>query len=190
VEHYNRTAIVFHWVTAAFIVGNLLLGITMVGLPISPRKLHWYLWHKSTGLTIFALTSLRVAWRLVRPHPEPVPMPAWQQRMAAASHVTLYVLLLLIPVSGWLYSSSTGVQVVYLGLLPLPDLVGKDKALADTLRLVHVALNTLLVGVVCVHVASALKHHFVDRDAVLARMLPLVKPRMPPLVKRNASVRT
>jgi cytochrome b561 len=190
VERYNRTAIVFHWVTAVFIVGNLLLGVTMVGLPISPRKLHWYLWHKSTGLTIFALTSLRLAWRLVRPHPAPVAMPAWQRRAAVASHVMLYVLMLLIPVSGWLYSSSTGVQVVYLGVLPLPDLVPKNKALADTLRLLHVALNTLLVGVVCVHAAAAFKHHFVDRDAVLARMLPFVKPRLLPLVKRNASVRT
>jgi cytochrome b561 len=190
VERYNRTAIVLHWVTAAFIVGNLLLGVAMVGLPISPRKLHWYLWHKSTGLTIFALTSLRLAWRLVRPHPAPVAMPAWQQRAAVASHVMLYVLLLLIPVSGWLYSSSTGVQVVYLGMLPLPDLVPKDKALAGTLRLVHVALNTLLVGVVCLHAAAALKHHFMDRDTVLARMLPFVKPRMLPLVKRNATVRT
>ena len=189
-ERYNRTAIVFHWVTAAFIVANLLLGVAMVGLPISPRKLHWYLWHKSTGLTIFALTSLRLAWRMVRPHPAPVAMPAWQQRAARVSHAMLYVLLLLIPISGWLYSSSTGVQVVYLGMLPLPDLVGKDKALADTLRLVHVALNTLLVAVVCVHAAAALKHHFVDGDSVLARMLPLVKPRTLPLVKRNASVRT
>jgi len=174
-ERYNRAAIALHWLTAALIVANLLLGLSMVPLPISPRKLHWYLWHKSIGLTVLLLTSLRLAWRTIRPHPAPVPMPRWQRRAAAASHTMLYVLLLVIPVSGWLYSSATGVQVVYLGLVPLPNLVPKDKALADALRLVHIALNSLLFAVVCVHVAAALKHHFVDRDTVLVRMLPFIK---------------
>jgi len=103
-------------------------------------------------------------------------MPAWQRRAAAASHALLYVLLFVIPLSGWLYSSATGVQVVYLGIVPLPDLVGKDRALAGLLRVVHVSLNALLFATVCLHVAAAIRHHFVDRDAVLARMLPLVKP--------------
>jgi cytochrome b561 len=71
-----------------------------------------------------------------------------------------------------LYSSATGVQVVYLSLLPLPDLVSKDKAMADALRGVHVTLNFTLLALVCTHGAAALKHHFVDRDAVLIRMLP------------------
>jgi cytochrome b561 len=174
-EHYNRGAITLHWVTAALIVANLLLGLSMVALPISPRKLHWYLFHKSIGITIFLLTSLRIAWRTIRPHPEPVPMPRWQRRAARASHALLYVLLFVIPLSGWLYSSATGVQVVYLGLVPLPDLLGKDKALGDALRIVHVGLNSLLFAVVCLHVAAAIKHHFIDRDAALIRMLPIVK---------------
>ena len=175
-ETYNRGAIVLHWLTAALIVANLLLGLSMVGLPISPRKLSWYLVHKSIGITVFLLTSLRLAWRAIRPHPGPVPMPQWQRRSAAASHVLLYLLLFVIPVSGWLYSSATGVQVVYLGVVPLPNLVGKDRALGDVLRIVHVSLNALLFATVCVHVAAAVRHHFVDRDVVLARMLPLVKP--------------
>jgi cytochrome b561 len=178
-EHYNRGAITLHWVTAALIVANLLLGLSMVALPISPRKLHWYLFHKSIGITIFLLTSLRIAWCTIRPHPAPVPMPPWQRQAARASHALLYVLLFVIPLSGWLYSSATGVQVVYLRLLPLPDLVGRDRALGDLLRLVHITLNVLLGGFIAVHVAAALKHHFVDRDGVLARMLPFVAPRTP-----------
>jgi len=170
---YNGAAIALHWVTAALIVANLLLGLSMVPLPISPRKLQWYLWHKSIGVTIFLLTSLRLAWRAMRPHPAPVPMPRWQRRAAAVSHALLYVLLFLIPLSGWVYSSATGVQVVYLGAVPLPNLVPKDKALGDALRIVHLTLNSLLFAVVCIHVAAALKHHFVDRDATLRRMLPL-----------------
>jgi len=178
-ETYNRGAIALHWVTAALIFANLLLGLSMVGLPISPRKLSWYVVHKSIGITIFLLSSLRLAWRALRPHPSPVPMPAWQRRAAAVSHGLLYLLLFVIPLSGWIYSSATGVHVVYLGLVPLPDLVGKDRALGDVLRLVHLSLNALLVAVVCVHVAAAVRHHVVDRDAVLARMLPLVKPDQP-----------
>jgi cytochrome b561 len=174
-EGYDRTAIALHWLTAALILANLALGLSMVQLPISPRKLHWYVWHKSIGITVFLLTSLRVGWRVLRPHPPPVPMPRWQRRAAAVSHAMLYVLLFSIPVSGWLYSSATGVQVLYLGVLPLPDLVGKDKALGDALRLVHITLNSLLFAVVCVHVAAALRHHYVDHDAALARMLPLAK---------------
>lgn len=174
-ERYNAGAIVLHWITALLIVANLLLGVSMVPLPISPRKLHWYLWHKSIGASIFGLTSLRLAWRAIRGHPDAVAMPEWQRRAAVVSHAMLYGLLLLIPLSGWLYSSATGVQVVYLGMFPLPNLVPKDKALADVLRFTHVGLNVLLVLVICLHIAAALKHHFYDKDAVLARMLPLVK---------------
>jgi cytochrome b561 len=164
-----------HWITAALILVNLLLGVSMVQLPISPRKLNWYLWHKSIGATVFVLTSLRLAWRAWRPHPAPVPMPPWQQRAARVSHASLYALMLLIPLSGWLYSSATGVQVLYLGLVPLPNLLPKDRTLAAVLRVVHVSLNVLLVTVVAIHVAAALKHHFVDRDGVLARMLPVLR---------------
>lgn len=174
-ENYDRAAIALHWITALLIVANLLLGLSMVQLPISPRKLHWYLWHKSIGITIFAVTSLRLAWRALRPHPAPIAMPRWQRRAASVSHAMLYALLLVIPLSGWLYSSATGVQVVYVGALPLPDLLPKDKAVADALRIVHIGLNALLAGVIAVHVAAALRHHFVDRDTVLVRMLPILK---------------
>ena len=68
-RRYDAMAIALHWLTALLIVANLTLGLSMVGLPISPRKLHWYLWHKSIGITIFALTSLRLAWRALRPPP-------------------------------------------------------------------------------------------------------------------------
>jgi len=174
---YSGFAIALHWLTALLIVANLLLGLSMVALPISPRKLQWYLWHKWVGITVFLVTCLRVAWRALRPPPPPVAIPRWQQRASAVSHGLLYVLLLAIPVSGWIYSSSTGVQVVYLGVLPLPDLVAKDRELATVLRSVHVALNATLFAVVCVHVAAALRHHFVARDAVLRRMLPLARSR-------------
>jgi len=179
-ERYNAAAIALHWLTAALILANLALGVSMVPMRISPTKLHLYLWHKSIGVTVFILTSLRVAWRAAHRPPAPVPMPAWQLHAASVSHALLYTLLFLIPLSGWLYSSATGVQVVYLGLLPLPNLVPKDKAYADALRLVHVSLNLTLAAVLIVHTAAALKHHFVDRDGVLARMLPRTRGAVSP----------
>ncbi len=173
-ERYTGAAIALHWLTVLLVATNLLLGLSMVPLPISPRKLHWYSWHKSIGITVFLLTGARLAWRAARPHPPPVPMPRWQRRAAAISHVMLYVLLIVTPISGWLYSSATGVQVVYLGVIPLPNLVPKDKTLADALKIAHVTLNSVFFGLVCVHAAAALKHHFIDRDSVLARMLPRI----------------
>ena len=173
-QRYDGVAIALHWLTALLIVANLTLGISMVGLPISPRKLHWYLWHKTIGLSVFMLTAARLGWRALHPLP-PAPMPRWQRRASVVAHASLYALMFAIPISGYLYSSATGVQVVWMGVVPLPSLLPKDKALGDALRIVHVTLNTLLVGVVVVHVAAALRHHFVDRDTVLARMLPFMK---------------
>src|SRR4030095_9950257 len=102
-------------------------------------------------------------------------MPEWQRTRASMSHKLLVALLLLIPVSGWLYSSATGVQVVYLGLVPLPHLVPKDKMLARLLLGVHVGGNLILFTVVCLHTAAALWHHFASRDETLARMLPFMR---------------
>ncbi len=174
---YAGTAIVLHWLTALLIVANLLLGLSMVAMPISPAKLQWYITHKSIGITVFLVTGLRLAWRVVRGAPPAVAMPDWQRRAAAAVQALMYALLILIPISGWIYSSSTGVQVLYLGSFPLPDLVGKNRELAPVLRWVHIGLNSLLFALVVVHTAAALKHHFIDRDGVLARMLPFIKPR-------------
>ncbi len=172
-ERYGTTAIALHWLTALLIVCGFTLGLSMIGLPISRQKLQWYAWHKWIGITVFLLTCARLAWRLGHPAPALPPMPAWEARAAVVSHRALYVLLLAIPLSGWSFSSASGVQVVYLGLVPLPDLVPKDRQTAAVLLTVHQTLNFTLLALVCLHTAAAFKHHFVDRDAVLARMLPL-----------------
>ena len=172
IDRYNPGAIALHWITAVLILTNLTLGLSMVPLRISPTKLNLYLWHKSIGITVFLRTSLRLAWRVAHRPPPPVPMPGWQRRAASLSHTLLYALMFAIPISGWMYSSATGVQVVYLGLLPLPDFVPKDKAYADALRAVHLSFNTTLAAVIVLHTAAALKHHVVDRDGALTRMLP------------------
>lgn len=169
-----------HWLIAALVVAGFTLGLSMVGLSFSRQQLQWYAWHKWIGITVFLLSCARLVWRWGHPPPPPPPTtPPWQARAARLAHGLLYALLLIIPLSGWLYSSASGVQVVYLGLFPLPDLLPKDKALATVFRACHELLNFALLALVCVHVAAALKHHYVDGDPVLLRMLPAA-PAKPP----------
>ena len=99
-------------------------------------------------------------------------MPRWQRLAAEASHYLLYALMIAIPLSGWLMSSAKGFQTVYFGVLPIPDLLVKNEALGETLALVHKFLNFTMIATVIVHVAAALKHHFIDKDDILRRMLP------------------
>jgi cytochrome b561 len=170
---YTGTARALHWLAALLIFTGFGLGLFMTGLEFSPDKFRYYAWHKWLGITVFLLAAARLAWRATHPPPAlPDAMPVWQVRTAYVAHVLLYALMLAIPVSGWIYSSATGVSVTYLGLVDLPNLVPKDRELARTLLLVHRSLNYLLAAVVTVHVAAAFKHHFVDRDDILARMLP------------------
>lgn len=177
-RRYTSTAITLHWLTFALIAGGFSLALYMVDLPLSPLKLKYFAWHKWIGVTVFLLVLTRIAWRLThRPPALPPDVPLWQRRAAGATHILLYALIVIIPISGWLYSSASGVPTVYFGVLPLPDLVTKDKALAAQLKSVHVTLNYTLLAVVIAHVAAAIKHHFFERDDVLRRMLPCVKCR-------------
>ena len=175
---YTNTAIALHWLIFALAACGFALAVYMVDLPLSPHKLKYYSWHKWIGVTIFLLAVARVAWRLTHRAPAlPATIPPWQRSAAAATHVLLYALIVVIPLTGWLYSSAAGLTTVYLGVVPLPDLLAKNKALAEQLKWIHVTLNYTLLAVVIMHVAAALQHHFVARDNVLARMLPCVKPR-------------
>ena len=177
-QRYTGVAIALHWLIAVAILGTFLLGQYMTNLQLSPAKLKLYSYHKWIGVTIFLLVLMRIAWRLAhRPPLPPASMPAWQHSAASIAHFFLYALTLAIPVSGWLMSSASGFQVVYLGVIPIPDLLAKSKDAAQELKQLHEALNWLMVLVVAMHVAVALKHHLMDRDDVLQRMLPFLKQR-------------
>ena len=177
-HRYTGTTIALHWAVAALIASAFVVGLIAVGLPVSPQKLKLFSWHKWIGVSVALLALARIAWRLRHPGPAlPAGMRRWEQQVATGTHVLLYALLLAVPATGWLMSSAAGFPVVYFGVLPLPDLVAKDKALADTLKWLHYALNKALLALVALHVAAAVKHHVLDRDEVLTRMLPFLKPR-------------
>ena len=170
---YTRTAIALHWLMALLLIGLFCVGLYMSDLPLSPQKLKIYSWHKWAGVTAFLLVLLRLAWRVGHsPPPLPAGMPGWQKVAAHGLHHLLYLLMIAIPLSGWLMSSAKGFQTVYFGVLPLPDLLQKNKEVGDLLEVVHSSLNFTLAGLVVAHIAAALKHHLLDRDDVLSRMLP------------------
>lgn len=172
-DRYDNVAIAAHWLLALLIAANFALGAYMSDLPISPQRLRLFNWHKWTGITVLALSTLRLAWRLGHAPPPDVPMPRWQRRAARALHAALYLLFFAVPLAGWAYSSAAGFPVVWLGVLPLPDWVPVDRALAEALKALHGALAKLLALLVLGHVAAALKHHYLDRDGLLRRMRPL-----------------
>lgn len=174
---YTSTAIAFHWLLALLLSALLALGFYMQSLPLSPQKLQLFSWHKWAGVTIFLLAVLRLAWRLGhQPPPLPDHMGRIARLMAHGGHWLLYGLMLAIPLSGWLMSSAKGFQTVWFGIVPLPDLVAKDRELGRLLTDVHVCLNWLLIAAAGLHILAALKHHFIDRDGLLSRMSPLASP--------------
>ena len=175
-HRYTTTAISLHWLIAIGIAGTFSLGLYMHELPLSPTKLQLYSWHKWAGVSLFALIVVRLLWRATHAAPPlPAQMPALQRLAANATHWALYALMIAVPLSGWLMSSAKGFQTVWFGVLPLPDLVAKDAALGDLLQDVHEALNLTMLGLVLLHAVAALKHHFIDRDDVLTRMLPALE---------------
>jgi cytochrome b561 len=167
---YTRTAVALHWLLALMILGSLALGAYMADLPLSPTRIRLFNWHKWAGVTILLLSALRLLWRLTHPPPADLPMPAWQRRAAHATHLLLYALFFAVPLAGWAYSSAAGFPVVWFGVLPLPDWVPVDRALAQTLKGLHRVLAYALAAGVAVHLTATLKHHFIDRDVLLQRM--------------------
>lgn len=172
-NRYTRTAMSLHWLMAILLVGLFAVGIYMHELPLSPWKLQVYSWHKWAGVTAFLLVLVRLAWRFThRPPALPINMSRSAEFAAHAGHTLLYILMIAIPLSGWLMSSAKGVQTVYFGILPIPDLLAKNKELGNVLRDIHAILNYTLAAVVIGHIGAALKHHLIDKDDVLTRMLP------------------
>ena len=154
------------------ILGSLGVGLYMTGLPFSPTRLKLYNWHKWAGMTILILSALRLLWRLTHQPPADAPMPTWQRLASHSAHWALYALFFAVPLAGWAYSSAVGFPIVLYGVLPLPDWVAPNRELAESLKQLHHWLAYALAAVITLHVAAALKHHFIDRDGLLHRMRP------------------
>jgi cytochrome b561 len=175
-SRYGAVAQSFHWIIAALIVTQFVLGWTAADLPAGLHKLSLLARHKSFGMTVLMLAVLRLLWRFGHaPPPLPSRMSLIEQRLARATHAAFYVLLFAIPITGWLMSSAKKYSVSWFGLFTWPDLIGKSESAFDALRLTHKILGLLLFSIAVLHILAALKHHFWDKDDVLLRMLPFTQ---------------
>ncbi len=173
-QRYGAVAQLFHWVIVAAIITQFVLATQAANLGVGPAKIAVLARHKSVGMTIFALAVLRLLWRWMNPVPAmPREMPQWQAVAGRVSHFLLYALILITPLFGWLMSSARAFSVSWFGLFTLPDLIAPDRAKYDFFHDTHIKLAFLLGIVAIVHAFAALKHHFIDRDDVLRRMLPV-----------------
>lgn len=177
VSSYTATAIGLHWLIAFGIFAAFALGLYMTGIPgLTPTKLKLFSWHKWLGVTIFAFAIVRVLWRFTHTAP-PVAAgtPAWQARAAGGVHHLLYLLILVVPLTGYLFSCAAGVPVVYLGLWKLPMLIEPNDTAKAVFKAAHIWLNYSMAAIVVVHALAAIKHQVVDRDGTLGRMLPFLR---------------
>jgi cytochrome b561 len=175
-QAWGTLSIALHWLTFLLVVGMATIGLTMVDLPNTPFKLQVYALHKSFGLTVLALTALRLGWRLTSPTPVSLGnAPAWQDLLARLTHGALYALLLLVPLSGWWFNSTAGFPLRWFGLFSLPKLGAFDPVLKAQARETHETLFWVLATLVAVHAAAGLWHHYRIKDRTLARMLPIIK---------------
>jgi cytochrome b561 len=193
---YSTVAITLHWLIAAAVLSMLPMGFWMADAITDPARQQTafkaYQLHKSIGFTILGLTLLRLAWRIAHPAPPlSADMPVWERFGARATHWAFYALLLALPITGWAYVSSgwavstdkpLNVATVWFGLIQVPHLGFVAEQPAEMRRLgaysamgAHTALAFGAVGLIALHVAAALKHHFHDRDNVVPSMVPWLK---------------
>ncbi|QGZ94557.1 YceI family protein [Terricaulis silvestris] len=195
-QRYTAVAIVLHWAIAAAILFMIPLGLWMheeaENGNVSQGLFEAYQLHKSIGLTVLALSVVRLGWRLANPPPPlPVHMPGWEKFVAKLTHWAFYALIIALPLTGWLYVSAgwsihdeapLPVPTHWFGLFEVPHLFGLNQAsldvredAAEAALTTHAYLGFTALGLVALHVAAALKHHFFDRDETLAHMVPGVR---------------
>ncbi len=189
-NRYSTVAIVLHWTIALLILGQIAGGLYVDDLPretdAQKRQVFELLQlHKSFGVTILLLSLARLGWRLThRAPPLPAEMAGWERFAARATHSGFYVLMIGVPLLGWAMVSASPLQVptMLFGQVPWPHLPGFEgiedrRAVSGALHELHEYGAFTILGLFALHVAAALKHHFINRDDVLARMLPLVRQR-------------
>jgi cytochrome b561 len=177
-RHWGAVSKILHWLMALAIIGMCVVGWQMQGLPNGPEKLKIYALHKSIGITLLVLVLLRMLWRLADGRPKyPPGMPRWQRLASSAVHGSLYLVMIAMPISGWLYNSASNFPLRWFNVFTVPALAEPDAALKASAGATHAALFWVLAVLIVLHVGAALKHHWVERDDTLRRMLPGYRSR-------------
>jgi cytochrome b561 len=172
---YSRGAVVLHWLIALLIVLNIVAAFVSEDMPKADRAIVMGN-HKAIGITILVLTVARIVWRLMHKAPPLIEtLKAWEAALARVTHAGFYFLMLAVPMTGWAMSSafSKGKPVSLFGLFDVPALpVGADKPTADMFHELHEVFAFVMIGLLVLHLGAALKHHFVDKDGTMRRMVP------------------
>ncbi|HET6467169.1 MAG TPA: cytochrome b [Geminicoccaceae bacterium] len=172
-DRYDGVSIALHWLTVLMVLVQIGAGVTMEDVGRGPTQDLLYNLHKSLGILILLVVLLRLAWRWRHPWPPlPASMPRGQVVLARANHALLYATLLLMPVSGFVYTAAGGYPVPFLGLVELSGLVPRDEALSKAALAVHIVGKWTLLALLALHVAGALYHLLIRRDGVFQRMFP------------------
>lgn len=170
---YGSVSKFLHWAMFLILLGMVVLGFYMHDLPRSPDRNELYGLHKSIGIIVLFLAFIRLVWRARNPIPElPADSGKLEKAGAHGAHMLLYLVMFILPISGWIGSSYAGFEVSVFGLFTMPDLVGADKPMSEILHEVHEILVFTLITLFVIHVAAAYFHHFVRKDDILKRMLP------------------
>ena len=171
-QKYTRTAMLLHWLTVALVAALYGIGWYMVDLPKGPGRGDAFALHKSLGMTVFALTLIRLGWRVAhRPPALPSDLPGWQRTLAHAVHHLFYLVLFLQPLLGYLSSSFSPYSSSYFGL-PLPDWGDNNPRLNELFTELHVAGSVAMLALIVLHVLGALSHLLAAGDQLVRRMLP------------------
>ena len=173
-QRWGRISQTLHWLIAALILLLGVVGLLMGELPKTPKYFWVYTAHKSLGISVLVLVLIRLGWRLYAGRPAALTSsPRWQQRLANTTHHLLYLLMLMIPLAGWLFDSASGLRPFrWFGLVLMPKLSSPDPQLRALAHGLHEWGFWLLISLVLVHAGAACHHHLVQRDGTLARMLP------------------
>jgi len=173
---WGHIAQFLHWLIVALIIVQVILANIAEDLPLGMKKLAMYARHKSVGITILGLAVIRLLWRLANPTPAlPSTLKPYERTLAGLTHFGLYLILFAMPLTGWMMTSARGFPVSWFGFFQLPDFVSKNDTLYNAMKETHDTLALALYAIVFLHVAAALKHHFLMKDDVLRRMLPFTK---------------
>lgn len=172
-DGYPATSKWLHWLVAACVLTTAPVAIAMIRVDKGPTQNLLYNFHKSLGVLIFILVVLRVANRLIRGAPLPAPgIERWQKAASSATHGSIYVLLIAMPIVGYFANCAFGAPTPFFGLFTIPPIIGKNEPLSVVLFAIHRWAGFLLVTLVAMHIGAALFHHIIRGDTVLRRMLP------------------
>lgn len=167
---YGIITVLLHWIMAILLIGLLILGLYMVRLPISLEKLKLYGWHKEYGILALMLVMVRTLWRLSNITPY-LTLPWWEKAAARTVHWAFYGFMFAMPITGWLITSAAGLPVSFFGIGVLPNLVLPNPDSMSLFQKIHAWLGYGLIATIVLHTCAALKHHFINKDDILKRMI-------------------